>query len=369
MRKPHWSEPNYPKNCWWVAARQNEVGRTPLSRWLLDLPVVMYRTEAGEVVALDNRCIHRWAPISTGYLEGDNIVCGYHGAVYAPNGKCVHYPTQATVPEAVKVRAYPVLERNPFVWIWLGEAAAREQTPEPPEFTWFSDPAWLTVEGTLPIAANYFMLQENVLDLTHLNYAHRRLFKGSDLLTPTFKREGDQVTLHLVQDPFTVPAIRKPGSTPGSRIPNIAHTLKREMLATFVSPALHTVDMPITDLQAGPGEKVRYESKVAHCVTPASPTQTHYWWIYGQDFGAGPGAAEAIKASTDRTFLEDKAIMEGIQATLSTDARGGDLPQVVFVGDKGSLQARRILQELLDKERASSPASASSPQGEVGPGV
>jgi phenylpropionate dioxygenase-like ring-hydroxylating dioxygenase large terminal subunit len=54
---------NYPRNCWWVAATGAEVGEAPLGRWLLDTPVVLFRSH-GVASALADRCIHRWAPLS-----------------------------------------------------------------------------------------------------------------------------------------------------------------------------------------------------------------------------------------------------------------------------------------------------------------
>ena len=47
---------NYPLRCWWVAARSEEVGRSMLARWLLDTPVLLFRTLAGDAVAIENRC-------------------------------------------------------------------------------------------------------------------------------------------------------------------------------------------------------------------------------------------------------------------------------------------------------------------------
>src|SRR5258708_175910 len=55
---------NYPFNCWWVAATADEVSRRPLSRWLLEQRVVLFRKEDGTPVALEDRCAHRWAPLS-----------------------------------------------------------------------------------------------------------------------------------------------------------------------------------------------------------------------------------------------------------------------------------------------------------------
>src|SRR5262245_32266298 len=74
------------RNCWYVAARAAEVGRTPLARKLLGTDVVLYRTGAGEPVAMRNRCPHRSFPLARGTLAGDRLVCGYHGMEFEPDG-------------------------------------------------------------------------------------------------------------------------------------------------------------------------------------------------------------------------------------------------------------------------------------------
>src|SRR5258708_24884636 len=77
---------NYPVDCWYVAATSDEVGSGLFGRKLLDRPVVLYRLESGEVVALEDRCAHRRYPLSKGRLEGDLLVCGYHGLRYDTAG-------------------------------------------------------------------------------------------------------------------------------------------------------------------------------------------------------------------------------------------------------------------------------------------
>ena len=80
------------RNCWYVAAWSEEVGRAPLARILLGLPVMLYRIEKGEAVALEDRCCHRNLPLSMGFIEGDNVRCGYHGLKFAPSGQCIEFP-------------------------------------------------------------------------------------------------------------------------------------------------------------------------------------------------------------------------------------------------------------------------------------
>jgi len=163
--------PNYPRNCWYVAATSDELGRTPLGRRLLDRDVVLYRLQSGAPVALADRCAHRAMPLSTGRLDGDRIVCGYHGFTYDRAGQCVRIPSQPNVPAGTSVGAYPVLEQPPFVWIWLGrpEGAAGARPPRTP---WLGNPGWAEFGSSRHVAANFMLLHEHYLDFTHVFELH-----------------------------------------------------------------------------------------------------------------------------------------------------------------------------------------------------
>ena len=94
-------EDNYPRNMWWVAARSDEIKGKPVSRWLLETPVVLYRLEDGTPAALYDRCPHRWAPLSEGHVEGNKIICPYHGMQFNIEGP-VSY-THLTLPTMIRV--------------------------------------------------------------------------------------------------------------------------------------------------------------------------------------------------------------------------------------------------------------------------
>ena len=86
-------------NCWYVAAWDHElIDGKLLARTLLEQPVLLYKGDSGKVVALDNRCCHRGAPLSKGRLEGDCVRCMYHGLKFDPSGKCVQIPGQDSDP-------------------------------------------------------------------------------------------------------------------------------------------------------------------------------------------------------------------------------------------------------------------------------
>src|ERR1700709_715599 len=98
----------WPENAWYVAAFAKEVTGRLLSRRFLEKPVVMYRKGDGGVVAMADQCAHRMLPLSFGTLQGDNVVCGYHGMTFEPSGKCIRIPGQDRIPTAACVKTYPV---------------------------------------------------------------------------------------------------------------------------------------------------------------------------------------------------------------------------------------------------------------------
>src|SRR6266446_7837832 len=108
------------RNSWYVAAWNHELidGRK-LARTILERPIVLYRGASGKVVALDDRCCHRAAPLSMGRIEGDDIRCMYHGMKFEPGGKCIQIPGQDMIPPKLGVRSYPVIERYNLIWIWM----------------------------------------------------------------------------------------------------------------------------------------------------------------------------------------------------------------------------------------------------------
>ena len=118
-------------NQWYIAAHASEVGRTMFDRKILGESILFYRKQDGTAVATQNRCPHRSFPLSKGCLHGDEVTCGYHGLTYDAQGACVDVPSQAggerKIPPALRLRRYPLVERGPFLWIWMGEEARADE--------------------------------------------------------------------------------------------------------------------------------------------------------------------------------------------------------------------------------------------------
>jgi vanillate O-demethylase monooxygenase subunit len=103
----------------------------------------------------------------------------YHGIKFSAAGKCVEIPAQHRIPPAVNVCTFPVIEQDRWVWVWMGDAALAD-TSRIPRALGHEDPEYLIGTGELAYDANYQLIHDNLLDLTHLSFVHEKtLGRGS----------------------------------------------------------------------------------------------------------------------------------------------------------------------------------------------
>lgn len=164
------------RNCWYVAGLADDFPLEKLTGHVIaKRPIVMWRTQQGQVVAYDDRCAHKRFPLSKGRLMDDGTLeCAYHGLRYDTSGKCVMIPSHPTGPISPKtiVNAFPVIEQDGIVWIWPGDPAVADSR-KPPRLPEVGNDKWESVlVGPMQVPANYLLLIENLLDITHFYPLH-----------------------------------------------------------------------------------------------------------------------------------------------------------------------------------------------------
>jgi vanillate O-demethylase monooxygenase subunit len=328
--------PNYPDNCWYVAATSDELSEGLLARTLLDRKVVLYRSASGEPVALEDRCAHRGYPLSVGRLEGDRLVCSYHGFTYDTAGRCVDVPSQDNVPHGVCVRSYAVYEQPPFVWIWLGTPGASTLRP-PPSLPWLSDDGWTTFGDVLHADANYLLLHEHYLDLTHVFVVHPEAVPpGVHTLPPL---EDVEVSETSVSHRRVVPAA--PLADWEAEATGLARdeTYERREYGTFVSPAIHIGRWEIDGGERGVHEIVRVQG-----FTPETATSTHVFLRVARNYALDRSVVTAHLEQMFRTMAdEDVALLERLQ-------QAGPTRAVNITADRAALRARRIAEAMVAEQ-------------------
>lgn len=337
---------NYPRNMWWCAAHKDELTEKPLARWLLEKPVVMYRLSDGTPVALDNRCPHRWAPLSEGRVVNDQIVCPYHGMEFGADGVCTRVPTQDMIPKSARVQSYPMKESGMFVWIWMGDPDRIDHDPVDMSYT--TNPDWSVVNGLMEVEANWVLIRENVLDLTHIAFLHANTFKQSDWDNPPeVTMEGETI---VYRQDFP-PSPLSPLFCAGFGFED-GKVVKREQEGRMPSLAVSFSDWNVHDIDAAPGERVDYLVRGCHIVTPSQRGKTHYFFAAAFDVpGVTEDVLEKTKANIVAAFNEDKDLLQKIQAQVTADPRGLDFPEINLGADGAGVRVRQVLKRKLDAER------------------
>ena len=167
---------HYILNAWYVAGFSDEFRTNELKgHKICDKPVVTWRNEEGEVVAFDNRCLHKRMPLSEGRIMPDGTLeCAYHGLCYDSTGKCVAVPSHpdGKIPPQLKLKPIPIREQEGLVWLWLGDPE-RSEDVDPPPTPELSSTEWESIHSDpMDVKANYLLLIENLMDITHFYPLH-----------------------------------------------------------------------------------------------------------------------------------------------------------------------------------------------------
>ena len=331
------------RNCWYVAAESHEVGRAPLGRILLGEPVVLYRKADGTAVALEDRCCHRRAPLHKGRIEGDNLRCGYHGFMFAADGACVEIPGQDQVPsKSVCVRSYPLVERDRYLWVWMGEARLADPALVP-DFHWNVAPGWTFTGERLPMQANYFLLVENLIDLSHVAFVHSGTI-GSDDTTATLDHQRGEGAVKVVRAAKNIP------TPPHMRKLGLADHADMTKAIEFRPASNITIDILWDEREPPPGRNAgSMRAIIINSITPETERSCHYFWGHVRDFDTDNNDMTAFFHRTVVTaFNEDKDILEAQQRCIELDPLA---PTLNVNGDWGGVQARRMVEGLIAHEQ------------------
>jgi vanillate O-demethylase monooxygenase subunit len=351
---PQEHTPIWPRNAWYVACTPDEIAEKPLGRMICGERLVLFRGGDGQVAALEDFCPHRGAPLSLGFQRGGSLVCGYHGLEVGCDGRPVAMPGQR-VTSFPSVRAFPVLERYGFVWVWPGEPALADPAKLHP-LPWAESPDWAYGGGLYHVAADYRLMIDNLMDLTHETYVHANSIgqKEIDEAPVETRLEGEQVVtsrfMHDVQaPPFWQMALR------GAGLPEDA-PVDRWQVCRFNLPSHVMIEVGVA--LAGRGgydaePSVKVSSIVVDFITPE--TATSHWYFWGMARNFAPHDAEltrSIRAGQAKIFGEDLDLLQRQQLNLLAFPERRLLKLNI---DAGGVHSRRMIDRAIAQEE---PAAA-----------
>jgi len=350
-------------NTWYVAAEPNELDAAPLARTILNQPVVLFRTASGDIAALEDRCPHRFVPLSLGKVLGEHIQCAYHGAQFGVDGAFRAVPGQDTLPN-VCVKHFPVVQKHGYVWIWMGDPELASDTSSIPDFFYRGDhPDWDGGYGHFEsIQAAFGLINDNLFDITHAEYVHPGSFGGEEMRIYRRSQPGedfiDQKTTYSVSERAITFRLRSLGMDQGG-------PFYRWMVATSLGAEQYSgkvdLDMQVDWgapcytsflLNARPAGKPPAEGAEVcnmHAITPETETSSHYFYRSIKNYG-GKELVGPFMDGVRAIFDQDKPILEAQQRSVGHHDIAS-MKSVSFAGDLLYRKARTINQGLCDLEQ------------------
>jgi phenylpropionate dioxygenase-like ring-hydroxylating dioxygenase large terminal subunit len=166
------------RNFWYLVCPTKELKQSIKTITILGENIVFFRNQNGTIIALEDRCCHRNVKLSLGFLEGENIVCGYHGWRYNNEGKCVQIPSQtklSKIPQTAEIKSYPVREFNRWIWIFIGDEQ-KAGTVNPVDIPEMAQ--WDFTYKTHFLKADLESAAESLIDPYHIAFVHRNSIRS-----------------------------------------------------------------------------------------------------------------------------------------------------------------------------------------------
>jgi vanillate O-demethylase monooxygenase subunit len=312
--------------CWFPVARVADVGDAPLAVTLLDLPLIVYRAGGAFHVARD-LCPHRGVPLSLGWVEGEEIVCAYHGLRYGPDGQCRRIPAHPEIEPSSKLRVtmFPARERYGLVWTCLDPVDPNATLPA---FPFWDDSAFQQIlPPYVDIAGSAARQVEGFVDVAHFAWVHDKAF--ADRANPIVPIYRTQMTDFGLRTEYWSDVSNYPKA-----LSHLAPEGFRWLRVFEVYPpfaASLTVHFPGDDRLG-----------VLNLASPVSARRTRLFVPIARNFDT-TGALEDVYAFNAQVFAEDAAIIE---RQCPEDLPLDPNEEAHFPADRTSLGYRRLLRQM-----------------------
>lgn len=309
------------RHFWFPVARSDALTDGPVQRHLLGVDLVIWSPAPGIVSAAYNRCPHRDARLSTGWLETCGLVCPYHGWGFGEDGTATRIPQIVdgnAYPSKAALQTYAAAERYGWVWVALDEPHL--PIPDIPEI---DELGWRIVyEPESDWECTALHLIDNNIDPAHIAYVHRNSFgtpEKPEIPLPAVERDADGISLE-----YEVEVESRPGE--------VGQTVRR---------AKNRLHGPFLMLN-----RIRYPDGVVHLMvkacTPSTATTTHQLQMVVRSDSEEERPGEDIIAFDAQVWEEDRAVLEHCW----TDFRLDLVDNVHLKTDRPSIEYRRWVNDI-----------------------
>ena len=319
------------RRFWYPVIRVDDLRDGPKPFRLMGEDLVLWLTEAGVPQVAEDRCAHRSARLSLGWVDGDKIVCPYHGWNYDGTGACTLMPQTPDRPAGrARVRAFNAEERYGYVWVCLGEPLTGI-----PELGEASDSRYRVIHQFYEVWKTAGLrLMENSFDNAHFSFVHRGTFGQFDHPLPA--------KLSIEEKEF------------GFRFNTVAPVNNPAQQKKLLNMETDTTDRYMTSdwfMPFGRRLHIRYPNGLEHAIiTYATPIDDAHsmicQWAYRTDTEEEAPAAEVIAFDREVT-AEDKRVLESTDHDTPLDTASGE--ERHMPSDQPGMVMRKMVLALLSR--------------------
>ncbi len=285
------------KDYWYIAAESRELKQKPIAVAPFGERMVLFRTDDGQVAALEDRCSHRNMALSRGSVSAGCVTCPYHGRTFDGAGRCVQIPSLGSRQRLPNhgVRAYPVREHDGYVLVYPGESIP-ESTPF--QFPHLYEQGWTSFRMRTRFKASLEACLENFLDCPHTVFVHGGWFRNHDTreLSASVRSTTDCVEVEFRGEPITKSLVSRLFFPKGREL---RHTDR------FLMPNISRVDYDF-----GPD---RHFIITSQC-TPLSEYETDVHTVITFSFGRVAPLVRLLLEPICRKFIRQDVDVLGLQA-------------------------------------------------------
>lgn len=351
------------RNTWYCAGWSRDLDEKPIHRKILGEDIAFYRDSKGKVVAIGDKCPHRFAPLHQGKVKGDVLECPYHGLQFDRSGACVLNPHgSGQIPGTTRTDAYMVEERDGTIWIWMGDADKADPSQIIDTSFLTDTDKWVSRSGYHPVKGNYLLVVDNLLDLTHAQFLHPETVFGkaaSDRWAVSLSgkpKEGEEAAQEVwfeeADDSLTAHQMMRGKATPPLWEPIVDYDMSDlySRITWFAPSNLHLV----LELKPQGSDCEPANMTVMHFMTPIDEMNCYYFFAIGWDTNIedDESAQRVIDIVVKTVLEEDGPMIEKCQAYMGDETDLFALRPVLLQTDGMAIKARRQMQKLLAEQQA-----------------
>lgn len=313
---------------WYPIARIQDVTHKPQQVTLLDMNLALYKTETGQIHLARDICPHRGVPLSKGWVEGETIICPYHGLHFNEDGKCTKIPAQpdlTKISDRFSLTKFPVVLKYGLIWTSiLGRDESLANFPVLD--TWEQEEHQAILPPSVDIAGSSGRQLEGFIDVAHFAWVHHQAFADRDNpVVPKYSTERTDYGLHTN---YT------------SNVSNYPHGMQHLAPDDFVWERIFDVYPPFSAVLT-----IHFPNngmlKILNACCPISHNKTRLFVPLTRNFDT-TGDLQAVYDFNAQIFAEDQEMVEA--------QKPEELPldigmEAHFEADRSSTMYRRILAE------------------------